>query len=155
MSFNPNAKISGPYVNSVLAHLEARKAGYDEALLLTQQGFVAEGSGENIFIVRNGVLCTPPLGNILPGITRNAVIQIAKDLKIRAREKKFHLKDCYKADECFLTGTAAEVTPVGKIDKKIINNGNIGPVTLRVKTYFEEIVKGERKAYKKWLTYVQ
>ena len=153
-AFNPNAKISGVYVNSITAHHEAEQAQCDEALLLGDSGEVAEGAGENIFIVKRGVLYTPPPGNILPGITRKTVFEIAKNFKIPAREKRLRLADLYHADECFLTGTATEVTPVGRIDGKLINRGHVGPITSQIRDRFQEIVHGRAPKYWHLLTFV-
>lgn len=148
------AKISGYYVNSILTSLEAKKEGFDEALLLDYQGYVAEGPGENIFLVKNNKLYTPSLGTILPGITRASMIEIAKDLGISVKEKKITLKEIKLADEVFFTGTAVEICPIGQIDNTLISNGQIGKITKKIKEIFEKIVKGEEKKYLKWLTYV-
>ncbi len=153
-AFDPNAKISGVYVNSITAHREAEKAGCDEALLLGDDGSVAEGAGENIFIIKRGVLYTPPRGNILPGITRKTVFEIARNFKIPVREKRLRLADLYRADECFLTGTATEVTPVGRIDGKLINRGRVGDSTSRISDRFQEIVNGRARSYWHLLTFV-
>ena len=153
-AFDVNAKISGVYVNSITAHREAEKAQCDEALLLGDSGEVAEGAGENIFIVKRGVLYTPPPGNILPGITRKTVFEIAKNYKITAREKRLRLADLYHADECFLTGTATEVTPVGSIDGKFINRGHVGAITSKIRDRFQEIVNGRAPKYWHLLTFV-
>ena len=151
LSFDPNAKVAGHYVNSVRAHLEAKRYGYDEALLLDDKGYVTECSGENIFIVKNKTLFTPPTGNILPGITRDSIITLAKDMKIPVKEKLFALQECQNADECFLTGTAAEVTPVGKIDDSLICNNNVGEITYALQTLYGSAVRGNLKKYNKWL----
>lgn len=148
------AKISGYYVNSILATLEAQKLGFDEALLLDYQGYIAEGAGENIFMVKKGKIYTPSLGTILPGITRASVIEIAKDLGIPVIEKKIKPEEIKKADEAFFTGTAVEVAPIGKIDNALINNGKIGEITKKIREIFYQIVRGENKKYLKWLTFV-
>ena len=149
-----NAKISGYYVNSVLAVREARKKNYDEALMLDYEGNVAEGAAENFFMVKDGKLITPSLGTILPGITRDSVMAIAKDSSIKVEEKKFRLDEAKKADEVFLTGTAAEITPVSQIDNTIISGGKIGPITAKLQNLFQDAVSGKNKKYDKWLDYV-
>ena len=149
-----DAKISGHYANSIQAVLEAKKAGYDEALFLDYKGHVAEGAAENIFMVKKGVLLTPPKGSILPGITRDSVMSLAKDLGYAVTEKTMTLKDLYNADEVFLTGTAAEIVPVRMVDKKKISSGRVGPVTRSIQAAFEDVVTGRHKKYKKWLTYL-
>ena len=149
-----DAKVSGYYVNSVLAVQEARRKGFDEALLLDHNNNVAEGPGENFFMVKKNVLMTPPLGNILPGITRDCIIQIAKDEGIKVQEKNFSLEEAKNADEAFFTGTAAEVTPISHIDKKIIGDGNVGLVTTKLKDIYHDIVTGKNNKYDKWLDYV-
>ncbi len=147
------AKVSGQYVNSFLANREAALAGYDEAILLDTDGYVAEGSGENIFIVKNGVLQTPPLSSpVLAGITRDTVLRLAKDLAIPVREEKFTRDTMYLADELFMTGTAAEVTPVREVDNRRIGRGEPGPVTRKLQDAFFRVVKGEDPKYREWLT---
>ncbi len=148
------SKTCGDYVNSILAKREAVSSGYDEALLLDTQGYVAEGSGANLFIVRNGVLKTPPITSVLEGITRNSIIEIAEKLKISVREANFTRDELYIADEAFLTGTAAEITPVREVDGRVTGNGKPGPVTKKLQDKFFKIVKGEDKAYKSWLAYI-
>jgi branched-chain amino acid aminotransferase len=150
-----SAKVCGYYINSIFATFDAEKDGFDESLLLDYRGFIAEGSGENIFIVKNDKLFTPKLGNILPGITRDSIIKIAQDLKMKVIEKDISVKELKNCDEVFFTGTAAEVTPIYQIDKKIINKGEIGKITKILQEKFYEIVRGENKKYKKWLTYVK
>uniref|UniRef100_A0A7C3ZAG3 Branched-chain-amino-acid aminotransferase n=1 Tax=Desulfobacca acetoxidans TaxID=60893 RepID=A0A7C3ZAG3_9BACT len=147
-------KTVGNYVNSILAKREALQAGYDEAILLDNEGYVSEASGENIFMVKNGVLRTPPLTSILPGITRDAVLTLARDTGIPAREGKFSLDDLYLADEAFLTGTAAEVTPVREVDGRLIGPGTPGPLTKQLQTAFFAVVKGQDPRYQQWLTYI-
>jgi branched-chain amino acid aminotransferase len=147
------AKISGQYVNSFLATREAALAGYEEAILLDTEGYVAEGAGENIFIVKNGVLQTPPLSSaVLAGITRDSVLRIAKDLGVPVREEKFTRDTMYLADELFMTGTAAEVTPVREVDNRRIGKGEPGPVTKRIQETFFRAVRGEEPRYREWLT---
>lgn len=147
------AKISGYYANSLMAILEARKNGFDEALLLDYKGNVAEGPAENFFIVKNNVLMTPPLSHILPGITRDSIIVLAKGNKIKFQEKNFKLEEAKKADEAFFTGTGAEITPIIQIDKAKIGYGKIGNVTQRLSKLFHEVVSGKDKRCDKWLEY--
>jgi len=153
-SMMPAAKASGHYVNSILAGYEARRGGYDEALLLDTQGFVAEGSGENIFVIRDGVVRTPPLTSILPGITRDAVIRILRDGGVEVREEFFARDALYVADEAFMTGTAAEVTPVVELDDRKIGAGTPGPVTRKVQEVFQGALHGRESKYRGWLYYV-
>jgi branched-chain amino acid aminotransferase len=146
------AKATGVYINSMLAVHEANRAGYDEAILLTQDGYVADGSGENIFVVKNGVLYTPDLSaSILPGITRDAVIQIAQDLGHRVVEKNLIRTDLYLADEVFMCGTAAEVTPIREIDDHLI--GPPGPVTVEIQQAYLDTVHGRSERWTQWLEY--
>ena len=148
------AKICGNYVNSVLAKREAMKMGYDEALMLDTEGYVSEASGENIFMVKNGVLKTTPLTSILPGITRDSVIQIAKAKKIALLEERFTRDELYTAQEAFFTGTAAELTPIREVDDRTIGNGKAGPVTRELQAAFFDIVKGKNPEYREWLDYL-
>jgi branched-chain amino acid aminotransferase len=148
------AKASGYYINSILANQEVTAHGYDEALLLDTDGYVSEGSGENVFIVRDGVLYTPDLASCLAGITRDAIIKIAQDLNIEVREKRITRDEMYCADEAFFTGTAAEVTPIRELDDRIIGNGGRGPLTEKIQNVFFDIVKGKNDKYRSWLTYV-
>ena len=148
------AKASGHYVNSILAGYEARRNGYDEALLLDVHGFVAEGSGENFFIVRDGVVKTPPLNSVLPGITRDAVIKILRDAWIEVVEQTFPRDAVYIADEAFMTGTAAEVTPVRELDDRRIGAGVPGPMTIKVQEVFRNALHGRDARYRDWLHYV-
>jgi branched-chain amino acid aminotransferase len=148
------AKLSGNYVNSVLAKLEVTRVGYDEALMLDPQGYVAEGSGENIFMVRGKVLYTPPLTSVLPGITRDSIMRIAGDLGFEVREVFFTRDQLYIADEVFFTGTAAEVTPIREIDDRTIGEGRPGQVTKALQKAYFDVVKGRNTAYKDWLDYV-
>jgi branched-chain amino acid aminotransferase len=145
-------KVCGYYVNSQLAKKEAISGGYDEALLLDTEGYVSEGSGENIFIVRNGVLKTTPLTSILEGITRNSILQIAADKGVRVQEERFTRDELYISAEAFFTGTAAEVTPIREVDGRIIGEGRPGKVTKKLQAIFFDIVKGKNKKYKSWLT---
>jgi branched-chain amino acid aminotransferase len=148
------AKICGNYVNSVLAKREAMKMGYDEALMLDTEGYVSEASGENIFMVKNGVFKTTPLTSILPGITRDSVIQIAKAKKITLLEERFTRDELYTAQEAFFTGTAAELTPIREVDDRSIGNGKPGPVTRELQAAFFDIVKGKYPEYREWLDYL-
>jgi len=148
------AKISGNYVNSVLAKREVMKMGYDEALMLDTEGYVSEASGENVFIVKNGVLKTTPLTSILPGITRDSVIQIAKGKKITLLEERFTRDELYTAHEAFFTGTAAEITPIREVDDRKIGEGKPGPVTKELQAAFFDIVKGKNPDYREWLDYL-
>lgn len=147
-------KISGYYVNSILAKREAKADGYDEAILLDPEGYVSEGTGENIFIVRRGILKTTPLTSILEGITRNSVIDLARERNIPVVEERFTRDEMYIADEVFVTGTAAELTPVREIDHRRIGTGQPGPVTLALQKAFFSIVRGEDPAHESWLTRV-
>lgn len=147
------AKICGHYANSILASIEIKEKGFDEALLLDYQGNVAEGPGENIFMVKNKVLIAPSASSILPGITRKTIIQLAKDLGYKVKEKKISPSELKKADELFFCGTAAEVTAIKQVDNKIIGKGKIGSVTEVLKNEYLKIVHGENKKYEHWLDY--
>ena len=147
-------KISGYYVNSILAKREAKANGYDEAILLDPEGYVSEGTGENIFIVRKGRLKTTPLTSILEGITRNAVIELAREQGLVVLEERFTRDEMYIANEVFVTGTAAELTPVREIDKRSIGTGKPGPVTAALQKRFFSIVRGEDSSHDSWLTRV-
>jgi branched-chain amino acid aminotransferase len=147
------AKATGVYLNSMLAVTEANRAGYDEAILLTAEGYVADGSGENIFIVKDGVIYTPDLStSILPGITRDTVIQIAQDLGHRVVEKSLIRSDLYLADEAFMCGTAAEVTPLRAIDDYELG---VGPVTLELQDAYLDTVRGRSERWAQWLDYAE
>jgi branched-chain amino acid aminotransferase len=149
------AKMMGQYTNSVLAKREAKFGGYDEAILLDANGFVSEGSGENIFIVKKGVLHTPDLScSILEGITRDTIIALAKDEGLTVQEGRITRDQLWLADECFFTGTAAEVTPVREVDDRAIGDGNVGPVTKRLQARFFDIVRGSDNSHPEWLTRV-
>lgn len=148
------AKISGNYVNSVLAKREAMKLGYDEALMLDTEGYVSEASGENIFIVKNGAIKTTPLTSILPGITRDSVMQIARSKKIPITEDKFTRDELYTAHEAFFTGTAAEITPIREVDDRRIGEGKPGPVTKGLQAAFFDIVQGKNPDFIEWLDYL-
>ena len=147
------AKVSGHYLNSVLAKREALMAGYDEAVLLDQQGYVAEATGENMFVIRNGVLFTPPaMGGILEGITRESILRIAMDKGIKVEERHFSRDYLYCADEAFLCGTAAEITPVAEVDHRQIGKGGRGPLTAEIQGTFFRAVRGQEPRYAEWLT---
>ena len=150
----PRAKITGLYVNSALAKTEAADNGFDEAIMLTHEGHVSEGSGENVFLVMDGRLITPPSSdNILIGITRDTVIKLAKwELGIETIERQIDRSELYIADECFLTGTAAHVTPVLEIDHRKIGNGQVGSITKKLQDLYFNIVQGRNKKYLDWCT---
>lgn len=145
-------KISGYYVNSILAKREAKANGYDEAILLDPEGYVAEGTGENVFIVRRGRLITTPLTSILDGITRDAIMQLARERQIPVVEERFTRDAMYIADEMFVTGTAAELTPVREVDGRTVGTGKPGPITTALQQGFFSIVRGETSAHADWLT---
>ncbi len=146
------AKSVGTYMNSILAHQEVVQDGYDEALLLDVDGFVAEGSGENIFIVRKGALYEPELTSSLEGITRDSVVRIAGDLGIPVVSKRITRDEVYVADEAFFTGTAAEVTPIRELDNRVIGAGQRGPITAKLQQAFFDCVTGKSDRYREWLT---
>jgi len=148
------AKANGNYMNSILAHQEAHNDGYDEALLLDVDGFVAEGSGENVFIVRNGKLYTPDLTAALEGITRDTIVQLAADLGIPVIEKRITRDEVYSADEAFFTGTAAEVTPIRELDRRSIGTGTAGPITKELQKLYFDVVTGQSAEHTDWLTLV-
>jgi len=146
------AKVTGHYLNSVLAKREAMMAGYDEAILLDQQGYVGEATGENLFLVRGGILYTPPVaGGILEGITRDSIMKIAVDKGIRVEERRFSRDYLYCADEAFLSGTAAEITPVREVDDRRIGAGGMGPITAEIQQTFFRAVRGLEPRYADWL----
>jgi branched-chain amino acid aminotransferase len=148
------AKFSGTYANSILANQEALEHGYDEALLLDVDGYVAEGSGENLFIVKNGKLYEPELTSALIGITRDAVISMARDIGVEVEARRLTRDDIYIADEAFFTGTAAEVTPIRELDSRRIGSGERGPITAKLQSMFFDVVNGRSEKYRDWLTYV-
>jgi branched-chain amino acid aminotransferase len=148
------AKANGNYMNSILAHQEAAADGYDEALLLDVDGFVAEGSGENIFVVRNGELYTPDLTSALEGITRDTIIQLAAEIGLPIIEKRITRDEVYSADEAFFTGTAAEVTPIRELDNRAIGAGKRGPITEKLQTNYFDAVTGKSARHASWLTLV-
>ena len=150
----PRAKLASTYANSILANLEATQDGYDEALLLDTEGFVAEGAGENLFIVKDGVIYEPEIASALTGITRSTVHTLAKDLGIQVVTRRLTRDDVYIADEAFFTGTAAEVTPIRELDNRQIGAGHRGPITAKIQARFFDLVAGKLTEYKDWLAYV-
>jgi branched-chain amino acid aminotransferase len=148
------AKFSGTYANSILANQEALEHGYDEALLLDVDGYVAEGSGENLFIVKNGKLYEPELTSALIGVTRDAVITMARDIGLEVQAKRITRDDVYIADEAFFTGTAAEVTPIRELDSRAIGSGKRGPITEKLQSMFFDVVSGRAERYRHWLTHI-
>jgi len=147
-----DAKICGHYVNGILSSLEIQNTHYHEALFLTAAGHIAEGAGENFFIVVDGTLYTPPLGHILPGITRATIMQLAADQGLKVEEKNLVLADALAADEAFFTGTAVEVTPIGSINDQPIGNGQVGPITAQIKRLYQDVVHGRKAEYRHFLT---
>lgn len=148
------AKANGHYINSMLALQEAMQDGYDEALLLDVDGFVAEGSGENIFVVRDGIIYTPELTSALEGITRDTIFALAAEAGYEIREKRITRDEVYVADEAFFTGSAAEVTPIRELDNKTIGNGGRGPITETLQTMYFDQVHGRRTEHADWLAYI-
>jgi branched-chain amino acid aminotransferase len=148
------SKTAGNYVNSVLAKAEVKKAGYDEAIMLDAEGYVSEASGENVFIVRDGKIKTTPLTSILPGITRDSIITLARDKGYEVVEERFTRDELYISDEAFLTGTAAELTPIREVDDRQVGAGRRGPVTEEIQNTFFDVIKGKNAIYKKWLAYL-
>jgi branched-chain amino acid aminotransferase len=148
------AKACGHYVNSILANLEATQDGYDEAMLLDPEGYVSEGAGENLFLVKKGKLYTPDLTSCLEGITRATVVQLAKEMGIEVIEKRITRDEVYCADEAFFTGTAAEVTPIREVDSRVIGIGSRGPVTERLQSKYFDVVNGRSPEHAGWLTLV-
>ena len=146
------AKYSGTYANSILANLEATEHGYDEGLLLDVDGFVAEGAGENLFMVKNGKLYEPELNSALIGITRDSVITLAQEMGYAVASRRITRDDLYIADEAFFTGTAAEVTPIRELDGRTIGTGKIGPITSKLQKAFFDVVNGKNDKYRDWLT---
>ena len=146
------AKVCGDYLNGALAVMEAKLNGFDETIMLNELHMVAEGSGENIFMVREGKILTPPFNaGILPGITRDSVIKIARDMGYEVVEQNFARSELYFADELFFTGTAAEVTPIREVDRRAVGDGKLGPITRALQTKFLDVVNGKEKKYAKWL----
>lgn len=154
-SFVPTAKGTGQYLNSVLAKQEAVATGYDEAILLNMDGNISEGSGENLFLVRDGVVHTPPIASgILDGITRASVIELLSDDGVQTRETVLTRGDLYAADELYFTGTAAEVTPIREVDDRAVGSGRPGPITKRAQDLFAQATGGKLASYRSWLTLV-
>lgn len=149
------AKSVTTYANSILAHQEVAQNGYNEALLLDVDGYVAEGSGENIFIVKKGKIYTPDLTSCLEGITRASVMELANELEIPVIEKRITRDEIYCADEAFFTGTAAEVTPIRELDNRLIGSGKRGPITAQLQSLFFDCVKGKNDKHRDWLTFVK
>ncbi len=155
-SLIPHAKATGQYLNSVLAKIESLKAGYDEAILLDEHGHVCEGSGENVYVVRDGAIVTPPqTASILDGISRRSVLQIARDLGYTTIERDLARAELYHADEVFLTGTAAELVPVREIDDQEVGDGRPGEITQVLQRAFDEALHGRSERYMEWLDIVE
>ena len=151
-----HAKASGQYLNSVLAKIESSKAGYDEAILLDEHGYVCEGSGENVFVIRDGTIVTPPpTDGILDGINRRSIVQIARDAGVPIVERSIARAELYLADEVFLTGTAAELVPVREIDDHRVGSGEPGPITRQLQKVFEDALHGRDPRYREWLDVVE
>ncbi len=148
------AKAVGHYVNSILASMEARGSGYDEALMLDVDGYAAEGCGENVFIVRRGRVKTPPIATVLEGVTRNTAIELLAAQGVEVVEERFTRDEVYIADEAFFTGTAAEITPIRSLDDRSIGSGAPGPVTRKLQQDYFAAIKGQRPQYQSWLTYL-
>ena len=150
------AKITGAYVNSSLAKVEALKAGYDEAIMLGGDGRISECTGENLFVINDGVITTPPSSEAgaLAGITQNSVIEIAKDLGYEIRYEALIRTDLYLADEAFLTGTAAEIVPISSVDDRLVGDGKPGPISKRIQETYHQTVRGEVPRYARWLSHV-
>ena len=154
-SLPASAKATGQYINGVLAKVESLKAGYDEAIMLNHAGYITDGSGENVFIARSGMLFTPPISaGCLDGITRASVMTFARDLGYEVRETNLTRTDLYNADEAFFTGTAAEVTPIREVDDRQVGDGTRGPITKEIQGVFFSATKGEMDRYASWLTLV-
>lgn len=150
----PRAKVASTYANSILANLEVTQEGYDEALLLDTQGFVAEGAGENLFVIKDGKIFEPEIASALTGITRDSVINVAREFGLEVQSKRLTRDDIYIADEAFFTGTAAEVTPIRELDSRVIGDGKRGPITAKIQARFFDIVNGRAPEYDHWLAYV-
>jgi len=148
------AKYSGTYANSILANMEATEHGYDEALLLDVDGFVAEGAGENLFVIKDGAIFEPEIASALMGITRATIIELARELGYEVQAKRLTRDDLYIADEAFFTGTAAEVTPIREVDGRQVGAGHRGPITERIQRLFFDVVGGRAPARADWLAYV-
>ena len=153
-SIMPRAKVAATYANSILANMEATEHGYDEALLLDTDGFVAEGAGENLFVVKDGVIYEPEIASALIGITRATIHTLAKELGYTVDSKRLTRDDVYIADEAFFTGTAAEVTPIRELDGRQIGAGCRGPITTKIQSLFFDVVNGKVPAHADWLSLV-
>lgn len=151
-AFTADAKIAGHYINSLMASLELRGTHYHEGILLDEQGYIAEGPGENVFFVKNGKLITPKLGNILAGITRNSVITLAKEMGIEVEEKALLPQDAYSADEAFYSGTAVEIAPIHSIDDHVIGNGKFDGITKIIKEAYNEAITMKNQKHQDWVT---
>jgi branched-chain amino acid aminotransferase len=149
------AKFSGTYANSILANLEATENGYDEALLLDTEGFVAEGAGENLFVIKNGKIYEPEIASALMGITRDSVITLARELGYEVSARRMTRDDIYVADEAFFTGTAAEVTPIRELDNRVIGEGKRGPITAKIQQLFFDVIRGKVAKHRDWLSPVE
>ena len=150
----PRAKVATTYANSILANLEATQDGYDEALLLDTQGFVAEGAGENLFVIKDGKIYEPEIASALTGITRDSVIQVAREFGLEVQSRRLTRDDIYIADEAFFTGTAAEVTPIRELDNRVIGSGSRGPITEKLQTRFFDIVNGRAPEFEHWPSFI-
>lgn len=150
----PRAKVASTYANSILANREALDEGYDEALLLDVSGFVAEGAGENLFVIKDGKIYEPEIASALTGITRDSVIQIAREFGLEVQSRRLTRDDIYICDEAFFTGTAAEVTPIRELDRRVIGEGKRGPITEKIQSRFFDIVNGRADQYDHWLAYI-
>jgi len=148
------AKAVGHYVNSILASMEARVGGYDESLMLDVDGYAAEGCGENLFIVRDGKVKTPPIATVLEGVTRSVAIRLLRERGVEIVEERFTRDEIYIADEAFFTGTAAEITPIRSLDERVVGPGRPGPITQRLQADYFAVIRGERADLQSWLTYV-
>ena len=148
------AKVSGNYLNSLMAKYDALSAGYEEALMLDNEGFIAEGSGECFFMIKDGIVTTPPNENSLGSITQKTIIEVCEDLQIPLERRRLTRDETYVADECFFTGTAAEVTPIKEIDDRVIGNGGRGEISKIIQEKYFDIVYGREEKYKKYLTYI-
>lgn len=148
------AKVVGDYVNSILARMEAVRCGYQEAIMLDHEGYIAEGTGENIFVVNNGEITTASLGSVLPGITRDTVMKLAADLGYKVQERRVTRDELYIADEVFMTGTAAEVIPVRSVDGRKVGAGQRGEVCEHIQATYHDLIHGRLEQYSEWLTYV-
>jgi branched-chain amino acid aminotransferase len=149
----PLAKASGNYLNSVLAKLEAVRDGYDDAIMLDTNGFISEGTGENIFVVKEDELITPPYtSSILRGITRDTIIHLASDIGYNVKERQLTRFELYNSDEAFFSGTAAEITPIIEVDKRKISDGKLGNITSRISNEYNDLVTGKNAKYSEWLT---